>query len=105
MPRGFANLTPEARAEVSRKGGQTAHRRTFDDREVAAAAGRKGGGSRRKDGALVVKAGVSLTDPKPLVRITRDVNGEITHVHITEMFTSGDSATVSVGPVEPKEKP
>jgi uncharacterized protein len=45
-PRGFARLTPEERAEMSRKGGQVAHKQGRAHKftsEEAKAAGRKGG--------------------------------------------------------------
>lgn len=45
-PRGFATMTPEQRAEISRKGGKAAHAsgraHTFS-KEEAASAGSKGG--------------------------------------------------------------
>lgn len=46
--RGFASMSPEKRAEIARKGGQSvpAHKRSFaTNRELAASAGRKGGKS------------------------------------------------------------
>ena len=49
-PRGFAAMTPERRAEISRKGGVTAHLKgTAHQWNPAAAqeAGRKGGRARR----------------------------------------------------------
>lgn len=45
-PRGFAALSPEQRAEISRKGGRAAHEKGTAhqfDTEEARAAGRKGG--------------------------------------------------------------
>lgn len=54
--RGFARMSPEKRAEVARKGGQTAHatgraRRWEEGSEAAREAGRKGGraSKRRKE--------------------------------------------------------
>ena len=49
--RGFAALTPEQRQELSRRGGQTAHRNGNAHRftsEEAAKAGRKGGAAPRR---------------------------------------------------------
>lgn len=51
--RGFAALTPERRAEISRKGGASipAHKRAFAvNRDLAATAGKAGGAASRGGG-------------------------------------------------------
>lgn len=54
--RGFAALTPERRAELSRKGGQAAHAKGTAhkwDTEAARTAGRKGGAATRSKRSAV----------------------------------------------------
>ncbi len=69
-PRGFAALTPEQRAAVSRKGGRRAHelgRAHEYDVDEAARAGKKGGtATARKGAAYMAKLGkLGGRKPKP----------------------------------------